>query len=98
MMTYYYCNEDDRILSTAELHQEFDMLRSEGEYPGVSFSDYLTGCQWFNNGALTPLLNHIDNLKRDLARVKSYNNPDDDEWIATLSAQVTECERYFMEV
>ena len=98
MMTYYYCNEDDCILSTAELHQEFDMLRSEGEYQGVSFNDYLTGCQWFNNGALTPLLNHVDHLKRDLARVKSYDNPDDDEWIANLSAQIAECERYFMEV
>ena len=98
MMNYYYCNESDKIISTDELRQEFDAFRSEGEYPGVSFSDYLTGCQWFNNGALTPLLNHVDYLKRELSRVKSYNDPDNDDWIATLSAQVTECEKYFLEV
>lgn len=98
MMSYYYCNEDDTILSTAELMQEFNMLRSDGFYLDYSFDDYLQGCMWFNNGALTPLMNHLDNLKRDLARVKSYNDPDNDDWIATLSAQVTECERYYLEV
>lgn len=97
-MAWYYCNEDDRILSTDDIRQEFDMFRSEGEYQGVSFSDYLTGCQWFNNGALTPLLNHVDSLKRELSRVRSYGDPDNDEWIADLSVRIAECEKYFLEV
>ena len=97
-MAYYFCNEDDRILATSDLRAEFDMFRSEGSYLDESFDEYLTGCMYWNNGALTPLLNHIDNLRRDLARVKSYDDPDNDEWVENLSAQITECEKYYLEV
>ena len=97
-MAYYFCNEDDRILSTEELRQEFEQFRSEGSYLDDSFGDYLDGCQWYNNGALTPLLDHLTHLRRELARVKSYDDPDNDDWVATLSAQVAECEKYYLEV
>ena len=97
-MAYYHCVEDDRILSTNELLAEFEQFRSEGSYLDESFADYLTGCMWYNNGSLTPLLNHIDNLRRDLARVESRNDPDDADWLDTLRGQIAECERYYLEV
>lgn len=97
-MAWYYCNEDDRILSTDDIRQEFDMFRLEGQYIGETFSDYLKGCMWYNNGALTPLLNHIDYLKRELSRVRSYDDSDNDDWLDNLSAQIAECEKYYLEV
>jgi len=97
-MAWYYCNEDDRILSTEELRQEFDMFRSEGSYLDETFDEYLSGCMYQNNGSLIPLSDHLNHLRRELSRVRSYNNPDNDDWIETLTAQISECERYYKEV
>lgn len=97
-MAFYHCVEDDRILSTEQLRSDFEGFQLEGAYVGETFDDYLTGCMWWNNGALTPLLDHLADLRRDLARVKSYGDPDDDEWIDTLSAQIAECEKCYLEV
>ena len=97
-MKYYHCVEDDRILSTNELLAEFNEFQSEGSYLDESFKDYLSGCMYWNNGSLTPLFEHLSRLRRDLARVKSRNDPDDSDWIETLSAQVAECEKYYLEV
>lgn len=98
MMKYYYCNEDDRVLSREDLRLEFESFQSEGGYEGETFSDYLEGCMWWNNGALTPLLNHVDNLKQKLARVRSYGDPDNDDWICSLSAQIAEYNKLYLEV
>ena len=98
MKNLYYCNEDDRVLSREDLRLEFDSFQAEGEYVVETFSDYLEGCMWYNNGALTPLLNHIDNLKRKLSRVRSYGDPDNDDWIDSLSAQIDEYNKLYLEV
>ena len=97
-MAYYYCNEDDTIVSTDVIRSEFEGFQREGMYLGETFSDYLEGCMWFNNGALTPLLDHANHIRRELNRVRSYNNPYNDEWIENLSAQLAECEKYYLEV
>ena len=93
-MSYYYCNEDDRILSTDELrHDYYEMFGEEYE----SFDDYLSACMYWNNGALTPLADHVSAVRKRLAKVLSFIRCDADrEWYAdeieTLTAEISRCE------
>lgn len=63
-MKYYYDSESDEYISIEELKSIYEKYDS-AEYE--SFSDWLTACQWYNNGSLTPIMEHIDFLKRKIA-------------------------------
>lgn len=93
-MAFYYCNEDDRILSTDEIrHDYYEVFGEDYE----SFDDYLKACMYWNNGALIPLADHVNTLKRRLNKVLSLiRNEAEREWyedeIETLTARIAQCE------
>lgn len=79
-MKYYHSCEMDKVLSEDELHSMWEQGKAEGwivpcETGYDSFPRYLEACMYYNNGDLTPLHTHIEEL-RNLLRYEEY---DDDE-------------------
>ena len=88
-MKYYHSNEEDRILTLDDVKKEYEermkeCSKEEMEIYGDNFSYYLSACMHWNNGDLTPLQEHVENLRKDLSHW--FANPDNDEDIAEKKA------------
>lgn len=95
-MAYYWNNEMDVVESTRTIRESYEEFCNDGQ----SFDEYLTGCMWWNNGALTPLRDYITTLKLRRNRIERLMSNDieylemyDDEYTA-LTALIAELETY----
>ena len=95
-MAYYWNNETDAIETTKTIRESYEEFRNDWE----TFDEYLNGCMWWNNGALTPLRDYITNLKHRRDRIERLMSNDteylemyDDEYTA-LTALIAELETY----
>ena len=63
MEKYYLNNETDAIESLYVIRSDYyDVFGQDYD----TFDDYLTACQWYNNGALTPVSVELKRVKREL--------------------------------
>lgn len=65
MEKYYYNNETDDIESLDTIRTDYYELFGN-DYD--TLEDYVTACQWYNNGALYPVSICLQNVKRELNR------------------------------
>jgi len=63
MEKYYFNNETDAIESLDVIRSDYYDVFGQGY---DTFEDYLTACQWYNNGALTPVSVELKRVKREL--------------------------------
>ena len=95
-MPRYYSNEQDTVLSLETIRECYNEFKDEYD----SFSDYLSGCMWWNNGDLTPLSDHITTLRRRLNGFKTFADMDSEyigayaDEIEELTARIAELETY----
>jgi len=65
MERYYFNNETDEIESLDTIRSDYYDLFGD-DYD--SLEDYITACQWYNNGTLTPVSVRLARVKRELNR------------------------------
>ena len=72
MEKYYYNNETDTIESIDVIRSDYyDLFGEDYDLFGEDYDtleDYITACQWYNNGALTPVSIRLQRVKRELNR------------------------------
>lgn len=61
-MKYYHNNETDAVESTGDVRRAYEQFGDEY----TTFSDFLSACMWWNNGALTPISDYITKLEKRL--------------------------------
>lgn len=91
MKTLYWNNETDEVVTMEDLMQSFPLFGNEYE----SFDDYVSACQWYNNGALCHLYKHIQNLEHDLIRFSEWY---DDEEKESIRHEVSRLNQMYFEV
>lgn len=64
MERYYLNNETDEIESIETVRTDYYNVFGRDDY--ATFDEYLTACQWYNNGALTPVSVELRRVKREL--------------------------------
>lgn len=84
----YWCVEDQRILTEAELRSDFEMFKAESPAEfDFGFAEYLRNCLG-KNGSLYTLEQHRKHVQHRLSQVLSFDG--DPEWIQNLEAELHE--------
>jgi len=91
MTNLYWNMEADKVETGDSIKADyFDMFASDYD----NFSDYLSACMYWNNGALIPLREKIDRIERRLARYGDMLEADE---IEELTAELAELNRLYIE-
>lgn len=93
-MKYYYENETDTILSIDDIKRSYELFGKDYD----SFEYYLSCCQWYNNGTLTPIEIKLSSIRRRLAEIEKsadlYGYEFFQDEINNLTAQANEFSKY----
>lgn len=91
MKKLYWNNELDKVETLETIRTDYyNLFNDQNE----SFEYYLSGCMYWNNGALTPLDEKIERLQERLDR---YGDRLDTEEIQELQTEISEYKRLFTE-
>ena len=97
METLYWCNEDDKVYTLAEIKKDYPEFRNEYE----TFGEYLNGCMYWNNGALYPLRDRVNVLQmeynRKLAIGQKYGYELVDDELSELKEELDNFKRLYSE-
>ena len=77
MTTLYWNNETDTVETMEDLRRDYGLFAEEYQ----SFDDFVSACQWYNNGALEPLYKHISKLENELEKYSDYYDDSEKESI-----------------
>jgi len=51
-MRRFVDTETDEVLTIEDLRTEYEELKASGETEAETFGNYISNCQWYNNGTL----------------------------------------------